>query len=66
MALDFEAKEVYLDGAACLIHRIFIYDDVEPERTPVRSPVEKWRYDNLEENPPSTPIEGSGFIEKDS
>ncbi len=43
-----------------------MYDDVGPDRTSVRSPVEKCMYDDLKENPPSTPIEGSGFIEKDS
>lgn len=42
------------------------YDDVEPDHTPVRSPVEKCMYDDLKENPPSTSIEGFGFIEKDS
>ncbi|MBD1890243.1 hypothetical protein [Coleofasciculus sp. FACHB-SPT9] len=43
-----------------------VYDDVETDRTPRRSPVEKCMYDDLEENSSSTPIEGSGFIEKDS
>ncbi|MBD1903807.1 hypothetical protein NDI44_22495 [Trichocoleus sp. DQ-A3] len=43
-----------------------VYDDVETERTPVRSPVEKCMYDDLKENPPSTPSEGSGLIEQDS
>ncbi|MBD1905564.1 hypothetical protein H6F53_08705 [Trichocoleus sp. FACHB-832] len=43
-----------------------VYDDVETERTPVRSPIEKGDYSGLEENPLSAPIESSGFIEKDS
>ncbi|WP_277876911.1 MULTISPECIES: hypothetical protein [Cyanophyceae] len=43
-----------------------MYDDIEKDRTPGRSPVEKCMYDDLKENPPSTSIEGSGFIEKDS
>ncbi|MBD1835104.1 site-specific integrase [Cyanobacteria bacterium FACHB-472] len=43
-----------------------VYDDVEPDRTPRQSPVEKCMYDDLKENPPSTPIEGSGFTGKDS
>ncbi|MBD1945669.1 hypothetical protein H6F50_25510 [Coleofasciculus sp. FACHB-712] len=43
-----------------------VYDDVGPDRTPQRSPVEKCTYSNLKENPLSTPIEGSGFIEQDS
>jgi len=42
------------------------YDDVEPEWTPERSPVEKCMYDGLKENPLSTPTEVSGFIEQDS
>ena len=43
-----------------------MYDDVETDRTPVRSPVEKFTYSDLKGNPSSAPIEGSGFIEKDS
>ena len=43
-----------------------MYDDVEKERTSVRSPVEKCGYFGLEENPLSTPIESSGSIEQDS
>ncbi|MBD1835105.1 hypothetical protein H6F61_21020 [Cyanobacteria bacterium FACHB-472] len=42
------------------------YDDVETDRTSVRSPVEKCMYADLKENPPSTSIEGSGFIDQDS
>ncbi|MEP0879420.1 tyrosine-type recombinase/integrase [Funiculus sociatus GB2-M2] len=42
------------------------YEDVEKDWTPVRSPVEKCMYDDFEENPPSTPIEGSSFIDRDS
>jgi len=37
-----------------------MYDDVETDRTSVRSPVEKCMYSGLKENPLSTPIEGSG------
>ncbi|MBD1835113.1 hypothetical protein H6F61_21060 [Cyanobacteria bacterium FACHB-472] len=44
----------------------FGYDDVETDRAPGRSPVEKCMYDDLEENPLSTPIEGSSFIDQDS
>ncbi|MBD1929813.1 hypothetical protein H6F74_26785 [Trichocoleus sp. FACHB-90] len=43
-----------------------VYDDVETDRTLGRSPVEKCMYDDLKENPSSTSIEGSGFIEIDS
>ncbi|MBD1942566.1 hypothetical protein H6F50_09390 [Coleofasciculus sp. FACHB-712] len=43
-----------------------VYDDVEPDRAPVRSPVEKYMYSGLEENPLSTPTEDSGLIEQDS
>ncbi len=32
----------------------------------MRSPLEKCMYDDLEENPLSTLIEGSGFIDQDS
>ncbi len=39
------------------------YDDVKPDLSLGRSPVEKCMYDDLEENPPSTPIEGSGLSE---
>ncbi|MEP0858842.1 hypothetical protein [Trichocoleus sp. DQ-U1] len=52
-----------------------MYDDVGPDRTPERSlvekvikdrtpersPVEKCMYDDLKENPLSTPIEDSGL-----
>ena len=43
-----------------------MYDDVEKDRTPRRSPAEKCMYDDLEENPLSTPIENSSFIDEDS
>ena len=42
------------------------YDDVGPDGTPVRSPVEKCMYDDLEENPLSTPTEDCSFIDKNS
>ncbi|MBD1893154.1 hypothetical protein [Coleofasciculus sp. FACHB-129] len=42
------------------------YDDVKTDRTPVRSPVEKCMYDDLEENPLSTPTEDCSFIDKNS
>ncbi|MEP0859524.1 hypothetical protein [Trichocoleus sp. DQ-U1] len=42
------------------------YDDVEPDRTPVRSHCGKYGYSGLSEDPLSTPIEGSGLIEQDS
>jgi len=43
-----------------------MYDDVETDLSLGRSPVEKCMYDDFEENPPSTPIEGSSFIDQDS
>ncbi|MBD1835363.1 hypothetical protein H6F61_22420 [Cyanobacteria bacterium FACHB-472] len=36
-----------------------MYDDVETDLSLGQSPVEKCMYDDLEENPSSTPIEGS-------
>jgi len=42
------------------------YDDVETDLSLGRSPVEKCMYSGLEENPLSTPIEGSGLSEQDS
>ncbi len=42
------------------------YDDVETDLSLGRSPVEKCMYNDLEENPRSTPIENSSFIDQDS
>ena len=42
-----------------------MYDDVGPDRTPVRSHCEKCMYSGLEEDPLSNQIENSSFIEKD-
>ncbi len=43
-----------------------VYDDVETDLSLGRSTVEKCMYDDLKENPLSTPIDGSGLIEQDS
>ncbi|MBD2007065.1 MULTISPECIES: tyrosine-type recombinase/integrase, partial [Cyanophyceae] len=66
-----EVSDTQVRGAIASLSRLsyigkVLYDDVEPDRTPVRSPVEKCMYDDLKENPLSTPIDGSGLIEQDS
>jgi hypothetical protein len=66
-----EVRPEQVRGAVSALSRLsyagkYRYDDVETERTPVRSLVEKCMYDDLKENPLSAPTEGSGFIEKDS
>ena len=70
-----EAKDEQILGAAATLSMLspivgqvgkITYDDVETDRTPMRSPVEKCMYSDLKEYPPSTPIEDSALIEKNS
>ncbi|MBD1903798.1 hypothetical protein NDI44_22445 [Trichocoleus sp. DQ-A3] len=41
-----------------------VYDDVDTGWIPVRSPLGRCMYDDLEENPSSTPIEGSVLLKR--